>query len=311
MKILLPDTIELSVTGRHDIIVYDVTQPLSGAALDAEVLVVWQNPQWQLEHAARAMNRLRLVQTLASGPDAVMAAGFGSNVLICSGRSLHDGPVAEHTLALILTCVRRLDRLRDAQRNGEWDSDFVAAQSAADTRALYTLAGAKVLLWGFGSIAATLEPLLTALGAEVIGVGRTAGYRNETRVIAQDAAENVLPEADVLVSLVPATPATTDLFDRRLFSTLKRGAIFVNVGRGATVDEVALADALSTGQLRAAAIDVAKVEPIAPDSPLWQTPNLVISPHVAGNRPVRASELVQANIDRLETGRDLINRQPR
>ncbi|MBO0981683.1 NAD(P)-dependent oxidoreductase [Microbacterium sp. SD291] len=307
MKILIPDTIALHLQGDADAVVYDVTAEIPPEHRDAEVLVTWHNSREQLESAARSLPGLRLVQSLASGADVVLAAGFDQTVPVCSGRSLHDGPVAEHALALILSGIRRLDRLHDAQQQNRWDEDFIAAQSAPETQGLYTLAGSRVAIWGFGSIASRLAPMLQLLGADVRGIARSAGSRSGVEVVAEADAAGVLAETDVLVSLIPATPATADLFDRTVFGMLKPGAVFVNVGRGATVDEDALLDALASGGLRAAAIDVMKKEPLGADSPLWAAPNLVITPHVAGNRPVGGSELIDANVARLAAGEELVN----
>lgn len=307
MKILIPDTIDLTLTGDAETVVYDVRAEIPSEHRDAEVLVVWHNSGAQLEQAARDLPRLRLVQALASGADVVLRSGFPDDVRICSGRSLHDGPVAEHALALILAAVRRLDALRDAQGEHRWDEEFNVAQSASATRSDYTLAGARVTIWGFGSIAATLAPVLQLLGAEVQGIARSAGTRAGFPVHADADATGVLAETDVLVSLLPATPETTDLFDSAVFESLKPGAAFVNVGRGATVDESALIAVLRSGRLRSAAIDVAKAEPLPSDDPLWDAPNLLITPHVAGNRPVGASALIDDNVARLLAGDELVN----
>jgi phosphoglycerate dehydrogenase-like enzyme len=307
MKILIPDTIDLRLSGDVDTVVYDIEREIPEEHRDAEVLVVWHNSGAWLEQAARMLPRLRLVQALASGADVVLRSGFAPEVRICSGRSLHDGPVAEHTLALILAVVRRLDRLRDAQLDHRWDEEFNEAQSAKGTRAQFTLSGARVTIWGFGSIAATLAPVLRALGAEVRGIARSAGERAGFEVHADADADAVLADTDILVSLLPATPDTADLFDAAVFGALQPGAAFVNVGRGATVDEGALIDALSSGRLRAAAIDVAKAEPLPADDALWDAPNLQITPHVAGNRPIGASALIDDNVSRLAADRELVN----
>lgn len=307
MKVLVPSTIALDVRSEDDLVTYDVEAPLPAHVLDADVLVLWQNPGVQLRDAARTLRRLRLVQTLASGADLALEAGFDPHVPICSGRSLHDGPVAEHALAVTLAAVRRLDRLGDAQRARRWDLDYFRAQSAPATCADYTLAGANVTIWGFGSIAARLAPLLTALGARVSGIARKSGMRAGFPVFAETERRRILRETDVLISLAPATAETQDLFDQALFAALRPGGVFVNVGRGATVDEDALCRALASGQLRAAAIDVTKAEPLPQDSPLWDADNLIITPHVAGNRPVGASQLIQQNLRALKTGSALIN----
>jgi len=311
VKILVPDTIELDLTdltsSGDEIVVYEVDKAIPGEHRDAEVMVVWRNTSDNLSDAARAMPGLRLVQTLAAGPDSVLAAGFADTVAITSGRSLHDGPVAEHALALILAAVRRLDVLMESQKSGTWNQPYNAEQSNPATEQLYTLDGAKVTIWGFGSIAGRLAPLLAALGAEVTGVASSKGERYGFPVVAADGFPEVLRSTDVLISILPATPETTDALNDEVLRQLPASAVFVNVGRGATVDEGALLAALREGRLRAAALDVTKIEPLPADSELWSAPNLIITPHVAGNRPKGSAKLVLANISALKEGKPLTN----
>ncbi|GGF31038.1 NAD(P)-dependent oxidoreductase [Subtercola lobariae] len=320
MIILLPNTIDLDLanssnpsiagaTAPNDdtVIVYDAKRPFADEHLAADVLVVWQNTPENLHDAATRLSQLRLVQTLAAGPDAALAAGFRDTVAIASGRSLHDGPVAEHALALILAAVRSLDELLESQREHEWNTAVNTAQVARATSGRYTLDRAQVTIWGFGSIAATLAPVLRMLGATVTGVASTTGIRHGFDVVAASDATELLARTDVLVSVLPASPETTDTFGAALFGALKPGAIFVNVGRGATVDEAALIDALESGQLRSAALDVTKVEPLPAESALWDAPHLILTPHIAGNRPQGAAGLVRANVEALHTGAALTN----
>lgn len=311
MKILVPDTIALDLANLEaagdNVVVYAVDKPVPSEHRDAEVLVVWRNTSANLADAAKEMSALRLVQTLAAGPDSVLAAGFADNVAITSGRSLHDGPVAEHALALILAAVRRLDQLMESQKASTWNQPYNAAQSAPDTEQLYTLDGARVTIWGFGSIAGRLAPLLATLGANVTGVASSKGERYGFPVVADDEFPEVLRSTDVLVSILPATQETADALNDEVLRRLPASAIFVNVGRGATVDEDALIAALEEGRLRAAALDVTKEEPLPADSKLWSAPNLIITPHVAGNRPKGSAELVTANITALKEGSALTN----
>src|ERR1700712_3721311 len=157
MKILLPNTITLDLDDHTDgdadtVLVYDPRELFSDEHLDADVLVAWYNTAENLRDAAQRLTVLRLVQALAAGPDSVLAAGFADSVAIASGRSLHDGPVAEHALALILSAVRSLDELRVAQNQHEWNTTVDEAQVAPETRGRYTLDGAQVTIWAFGSI---------------------------------------------------------------------------------------------------------------------------------------------------------------
>jgi len=307
--LLLPTTINDAPTAPPDVRVvrYDVHEPVPQDAVDADVLVVWGNPQDQLADAARRLTGLRWVQTLAAGPDAVLAAGFAPDVVITSGRGLHDGPVAEHTLALVLAAARRLPELVRAQDEHRWAGELGGMQSTEPGQAFRTLDRARVLVWGFGSIAARLAPLLSALGAQVTGVATTAGDRHGFPVISAFDLPDELPHTDLLVSLLPATDQTRHAVDAGVLSLLPRHAWVVNVGRGATLDEAALLDAVRSGRLAGAALDVFETEPLPADSPLWAEPRILVSPHAAGGRPIGAAELVEANLAAYLAGGTLRN----
>lgn len=307
MKVLVPNTIRLDLSGTDaEVVVYDPRGSIPEEHTDASVLVVWRNSNENVTDAAARLPGLTLVQTLAAGPDQIQAAGFAPSVVLASGRSLHDETVTEHALALILASIRRLDLLRDAQRESRWAEEFNVAQRDPETESLYTLAGARVAIWGFGSIARSLAPVLASLGADVFGVASTAGERYGFPVVDDIAAH--LGDVDVLVSLLPATPETEGAFDAALIAAMKPSAVFVNVGRGATVDEEALVSALNDGRLRLAALDVMREEPLPASSPLWTTPNVILTPHAAGNRPRGASALVAANLRAVAAGDEVTNR---
>lgn len=309
MKVLLPTTMPLDPDLPEGVVAirYDVAGPLPAAHLDAEVLVAWGNPPQQLEEAARTMPDLRLVQGLAAGPDALVAAGFGPQVLLAGGRSLHDLPVAEHTLALVLAAARRLDLATRAQVGHRWAVELGGLQPAGNSDRFTTLRGAHVVIWGFGSIAGTLAPHLAALGARVTGVARTAGQRDGWPVVTAGSLPELLPTADVLVMLLPDTPTTRRCLDATVLGWLPGQAWVVNVGRGATLDEDALVAALREGRLAGAALDVAAQEPLPVDSPLWDAPNVLITPHAAGGRPLGADGLIAANVSALREGAPLRN----
>ena len=286
---------------------YDVHEPVPADALDAEVLVLWGNPAEQAADAARRLSGLRWVQTLAAGPDAALEAGFADDVVITSGRGLHDGPVAEHTLALVLAAARRVPDLVRAQDEHRWAGELGGMQDARSAPEFRSLDGAHVLIWGFGSIAARLAPLLSALGAQVTGVATVAGDRHGFPVISPFDLPDHLPRTDVLISLLPATDQTRHAVDAGVLSLLPSRAWVVNVGRGATLDEAALLDALRSDRLAGAALDVFETEPLPADSPLWDEPRVLISPHAAGGRPRGAGELVAANLTAFLSGGQLRN----
>jgi phosphoglycerate dehydrogenase-like enzyme len=310
---LLPDGgASFAPGGTDTVVAYAMNEPVPEEHTDAEMLVTWSSPPKVLADAARRMPRLRWVQTLSAGPDVALRAGFGPDVVISSGQTLHDDTVTEHALALILATVRRIDVSLAAQREHHWAKEIAFAQADPGTEREYTLDGARVTVWGFGSIALRLSPLLTALGAQVTGVASRAGERSGYPVVGPDGLDALLAETDLLVSLLPAVPATRHILDARLLSLLPPSARFVNVGRGATVDEAALIDALRSGRLAGAALDVMETEPLPEDSPLWDVRNLILTPHVAGGRPRGAARFLADQLTAWRTDTESIrNRAPR
>lgn len=309
MKLLLPDSMPLhpAVPEGVEVSTYDASAPVPDAHLDAEALVVWGSSRDNLAAVAGRMPRLRWVQSLAAGPDAVLAAGFPDGVVITAGSGLHDRPVAEHALALVLALVRSLPAAARAQAEHRWADELGGLQPLHPDGPVTTLLDARVLVWGFGHIGQTLAPMLRALGAEVRGVGRSAGERSGFPVAAEQDLSAELGRTDVLVMILPSTPDTADALDGGRLAALPPHAYVVNVGRGSTVDESALVAALVDGRIAGAALDVTAVEPLPADSPLWTAPNLLLTPHAAGGRPVGADALVAHNLAALLEGAELRN----
>lgn len=308
LLILLPTTLEEEpgLPAGVRAVRYDPAEPLPDDVLDADVLVAWGNGRRQLRDAAARLRRVRWVASLAAGPDTVLEAGFAPEVVVTSGRGLHDGPVAEHALALVLAVVRRVPDLVRAQQDHRWAGELGGIQPLHDAQ-VRTLSDARVLVWGFGSIAARLAPLLSALGAHVTGVARTAGERHGFPVVAQEDVVVELARTDVLVVLLPQTPATHHLVDAAVLAALPTRAWVVNVGRGSTLDEAALLAAVRTGAVAGAALDVVEHEPLDPASPLWDEPRVLVSPHAAGGRPIGAAALLERNVAALLAGRRMEN----
>ncbi|NEK56509.1 phosphoglycerate dehydrogenase [Geodermatophilus sabuli] len=309
MKLLLPDSLPLAPDLPEGVVAvtYAASAPVPDEHLDAEALVVWGSSAADLAAVAGRMPRLRWVQTLAAGPDAVLAAGFPEHVVVTGGAGLHSRTVTEHTLALTLALVRRLPASAGAQAEHRWARELGGLQPLHPDGPVTTLLDARVLIWGFGAIGQTLAPLLRGLGADVRGVARTPGERAGCTVVGEDDLEAELGRTDVLVMILPSTPATTRALDAARLAALPTHAYVVNVGRGSTVDEPALVSALAEGRLAGAALDVTDTEPLPPGSPLWDAPDLVLTPHAAGGRPVGADELVSANLAGLLAGRELRN----
>jgi phosphoglycerate dehydrogenase-like enzyme len=306
MKVLLPDTIELDLDLPNSV-VYQVGVPIPDEHTDAELLVVWGNPDAGLADAARRLTKLRWVQTLAAGPDAVLAAGFAPDVVVTAGLGLHDQTVTEHTLAMVLAAARRLHLLVRAQIGHRWAEELGGIQPVREPAIFRTLRGANVVIWGFGGIAGTLAPVLTTLGASVTGVARSAGVRHGFPVVTADELPVLLPGTDLLISILPATADTVRVLNAEILSHLPAHAWVVNVGRGATVDEDALLAALRAGRIAGAALDVFATEPLGPESGLWDEPNVIITPHAAGGRPIGAEELITHNLAAFRNGEPMRN----
>jgi phosphoglycerate dehydrogenase-like enzyme len=246
-----------------------------------------------LELLAGGGGRLRVIQTLSAGVD-WLAGRVPEHVLVCNARGVFDVPLAEWVVGAILAMQRGLVQARDAQARHVWDA-FEPAE----------LSGRRVVILGLGSIGTAIEDRLRPFGVEVIGVGRTA--REGVRGLAD--VDDVLRIADVLVNVLPLTGATRGLLDARRLSLLPDGALVVNAGRGPTVDTSALVEELRVGRIRAA-LDVTDPEPLPPDHPLWDLPNVLVTPHLGGDTPastVRTFALAGDQVRRFAAGEPLIN----
>jgi phosphoglycerate dehydrogenase-like enzyme len=193
---------------------------------------------------------------------------------------------------------RGLITSRDAQAKATW------GQIEPDE-----LRGRRVVILGSGSIGSAIAARLAPFGVEIVGVARTA--RGDIRGL--DDLDDLLATADVLVSMLPFTSATKGLLDARRLAFLPDGALFVNGGRGRTVDTAALVRELEAGRLRAA-LDVTDPEPLPPDHPLWALPNVLITPHMAGDSPaatIRTFEIAGDQIRRFAAGEPLRNQVER
>lgn len=312
MKLLYPTSLALNVELLQGFSVslypYDVTKPISEDLIDAEILITWTNTADNLKDAAKRMNKLRWIQSLAAGPNDVLNAGFDSSkIQVCTGSGLHDKTVAEHTLGMLLNAARRFFEMRDYQLESKWPQHLGGPQEDRPKGKFTTLRDANVLVWGFGNIAKTLAPYLTALGATVRGVARHPGVRDGIEVYGEDKLPGLLPQTDALVMILPGSEATKHALNADRLKLLPNHAWVVNVGRGQTVDEDALNSALENGEIGGAALDVFQTEPLPGSSPLWKQKNVVVSPHAAGGRPQEAETLIADNLRKFLAGQKLTN----
>lgn len=312
VKLLYPTSIKLDTQSLEGFSVtlqpYDVKQLIPDEHRDAEILITWTNTADNLKDAAQHLKKLRWIQSLAAGPNDVLAAGFDtSKIKVTTGSGLHDRTVAEHTLGLLLNAARRFYEMRDYQLQRKWPAHLGGPQPDRPKGAFTTLRDANVLVWGFGNIAKTLTPSLTGLGAVVRGVARHPGVRNGIEVYSEDKLAELLPQTDALVMILPGAESTRHALNAERLKLLPKHAWIVNVGRGTTVDEQALVEALEKGEIGGAALDVFEKEPLPEDSPLWTAPNVIVSPHAAGGRPQEAEVLIADNLRRFLAGQDLKN----
>jgi phosphoglycerate dehydrogenase-like enzyme len=157
-----------------------------------------------------------------------------------------------------------------------------------------------MLILGYGQIGEQTAIAAGAFGMKVIGVRRRAASSPYARVETLDKLSALLGEADYVVNILPYTLETDGLIGQKEFALMKRGAVYVNVGRGKSNDEAALIAALKSGRLSAALLDVTAVEPLPPDSPLWDMENVIVTPHYAGMRPDYSTEALKITIENLD-----------
>ncbi len=243
--------------------------------------------------ALAELPRLEVVQTLSAGVEHIRSY-VPEGVALCNGRGIHDASTAEMALALVLAAQRGIPEFVRAQEREEW---------APERRA--SLADRRVLIVGYGQIGAAIEARLVPFEVEVVRVARSA--RDGVHPI--EALPELLPDAEVVILIVPGTPQTVGLFDADMLAHLPDGALLVNMARGSVVDTEALVAELAAGRLRAA-LDVTDPEPLPAGHPLWRAPNTLLVPHVGGNstamRP-RSLRLVREQLQRYAAGEPLAN----
>jgi phosphoglycerate dehydrogenase-like enzyme len=246
-----------------------------------------------LELLAGPPGRLRVIQTLSAGVDWLVGL-VPEHVMVCNARGVYDTPLAEWVVGAILAMQRGLVQSRDAQARGKWEAIEPPE-----------LSGRRVVILGLGSIGTAISDRLRPFGVEVIGVGRTA--RDGVHGLFD--LDAILPDAEILVNILPLTSETAGMLDARRLGLLPDGALVVNAGRGRTIETDALVKELQAGRIRAA-LDVTDPEPLPPDHSLWGLPNVLISPHMAGDSPastIRAFALAGDQIRRFAAGEPLIN----
>jgi phosphoglycerate dehydrogenase-like enzyme len=268
---------------------------LPSSAVEVEVVIPPFPVQGPRLSVLAGLPKLRLVQLQSAGAESVIPH-IPAGVTLATARGAHDGSVAEWVLAVVLAHVHDLPRFTDSQRAGRWDFKLTGE-----------LAGQTMLILGYGSIGEAVEARLAGFGVDVLRVARRP--RSGEGVHGTADLPSLLPEADIVVVLVPVTSATRGMVDAKFLGQLRDGALVVNAARGAIVDTAALLAELRAGRLYAA-LDVTDPEPLPPGHPLWSAPGLILTPHVAGasGTPMaRSLAIAKAQLIRYAAGEPLLN----
>jgi len=248
--------------------------------------------------------RLRWIQCPQAGPDPTFyhPALVASEVVVTNMRGIFNDHISAHILAMVLAFARGLPRYWAQQADRNW-------MTGAPT---FYLPECTVVVLGIGGIGAETARLCAAFGMRVIAVDPRVGSPppGVTELVGPERMHDVLGRSDFVIVTVPETPATRGMFDAAFFARMKRAAVFINIGRGATVKLGDLNTALRSGHLAGAGLDVFEREPLPADHPLWDAPGMLITPHVAAAGPYlddRRAEVFLDNCRRFHDGHPLRN----
>lgn len=283
----------------------EVMDPIAagtGAEALREVEALFTFGAFISNEALQGAERLRWIQGLGAGIDGLVdRSGLDPGVWVTSARGVHGPCVSEAAFAMMLAMSRDFPKLFRAQQAHQWA-----------TGPAQLLAGRTVGVVGVGVIAEALAKRCKAFDMRVEGLSSRTSAPFFDRLRPYDDLVAAVADVDYLVLLTPLTETTAGLIDARVLAALKPDAFLINVSRGGVVDEAAMIRALTSGRLRGAALDVYAVEPLPKDSPLWDMPNVLISPHSAGQHRDYAQDvapIVATNLAALREGRfsDLVN----
>lgn len=272
--------------------------------VDADLMIAFSMRAEQF----KAARRLKWIHSTAAAVHALLLPEVvASDVEVTNARNVHGPAVAEHAMGLVWTVGRQLHRVRDFQHKHVWAQELLWDEVPHPRE----MCGSTLLVVGFGAIGSSLAQKAHAAGMRVIAVREHPGRPSEPaqQVFGFDELDEALPLADFVVVAAPVTEKTTGLFNEERLRKMKRGACLFNVGRGIQVDSAALVRVIREGHLAGAGLDVMEKEPLPPDSPLWDVPEILISPHVAGFDDLlweRQYELYSENLRRYFAGEPLL-----
>lgn len=308
MKLAKPQVIAtLEAVQGSQLTVVESLHDLLAALPGADALVLADAPPDDARKVVEAVSRpdatVRWMHFLTAGREGFEIAGLPTHIPVSYPAGAVSPTVAEHAMALLLAMVRRLPVAIERQTARDWSREKVSAGAT-------TLEGKRLAIVGYGQIGREIAKRARAFGMTTIGVSRRPPrdeLLDEGHALADLHA--VLGEADAVAVAIAQTPETHHLFDDAAFAACRKGAYLVNIARGGLIDQAALARALASGQLAGAGLDVTDPEPLPSDDPLWEAPNLLISPHFAGGGSAaslgRLADGAAANLRRLMAGEPL------
>jgi phosphoglycerate dehydrogenase-like enzyme len=276
----------LATIGDADIVV--------GPVLTPDLVAVAPRLKWVHSSAAAVEGLMPIPELAARG------------IVLTNARGVQGVPIAEHVMGGLLVLSRKFNRTLEAQRERRW----IWHELNEDWP--WLLHGKSMTIVGLGTIGLELAKRADAFGMHVTGVRRRGDQPippHVERVFASERIDEALDGCDILVIAAPAVSGTSNLITRRRLALLNRGAIVVNVARAQIVESGALVDALQSGHLGGAVLDVFETEPLDPTSPLWSMPNVVVTPHSSGFRATHWGEVTTgfiANLERYLRGEPLM-----
>ncbi len=266
-------------------------EALKDALPGTEILLGWNLHKQELENQWSRADRLRWIHRFGAGVDALLfPALVHSDIQMTNARGIFDRAMAETVLGYMLAEAKRFRESWNLQNRREWvyrRSELLDSQHA--------------LIVGVGSIGRTIGQLLQAAGLQVQGIGRRARQQDAVfgTVHAPEALTTLAGHVNWVIGVLPSTPQTRGIFNRDFFQAMRPDARFINIGRGDAQDESALEEALRSGAIAGAMLDVFCTEPLPRHSSLWDTPNLFITPHISGDYHTFQDDLARQFLDNL------------
>ena len=290
----------LKRTAKGAEIIFGDPETVSQEQVDQAEIILGNLPPEMIKKA----KNLEWLQLNSAGYEAYAKEEIMGDRILTSCSGAYGQAVSEHMFAMLLAMQKKLHLYRDDQKSHKW-GDEGQVTSISDT---------TVMILGLGGIGKHFARLAHALGAYVIGIKRTYApcpeYVDELHL--QEDIKALLPKADAVVSFLPSSEETKGMFDKELFALMKPGSFFLNGGRGDTVSTEDLYQALKEGRLEGAALDVTDPEPLPPEHPLWDMPQVFITPHVSGGYHLSITldnvvDICAENMRRYLSGKELRN----